>query len=81
MTNDLERRIAEHKNHLIRGFTQQYCVDRLVYFEAFADVRDAITREKQLKKWSRIKKVSLIQLENPLWNDLAEKWKDHNSTK
>lgn len=71
MTNDLERRVYEHKNHLMRGFTNRYNVEKLVYFEMTADVNDAIAREKQLKKWSRSKKNNLIERLNPEWKDLS----------
>jgi len=60
VTDDLERRVFEHKQHFIPGFTKKYGVDRLVYFERFADIRDAIAREKQLKGWRRAKKIALF---------------------
>lgn len=71
VTNDLKRRAREHKEGLIEGFTKRYHVDKLVYFEELHDIKDAIRREKILKKWSREKKEMLIALRNPLWNDLA----------
>ena len=71
MTNDLARRVYEHKNKLLPGFTQEYEIDRLVYFESTFDVRAAIAREKQLKGWKRDKKVALIETGNPAWDDLA----------
>jgi putative endonuclease len=71
VTNNLLRRIGEHKSHLIPGFTSQYQVDRLVYFEEYADVREAIAREKQVKRWSRAKKEHLIESVNPQWEDLG----------
>ncbi len=74
VTNDLQRRICEHKQKLVPGFTSKYDVDRLVYFEEFADVRDAIAREKQLKKWARLKKDRLIETINPNWEDLSQHW-------
>ena len=74
VTGDLERRVAEHRRKEIAGFTWEYDVNRLVYFEAFGDVRDAIAREKQLKKWRREKKVALIRLENPEFEDLCVKF-------
>lgn len=72
MTNDIVRRIAEHKQKLVSGFTKQYCADKLVYLEAMDDVNDAIAREKQLKNWRREKKIILIEQQNPNWEDLSE---------
>ena len=74
VTNDLERRLYEHKHHLIEGFTRNYRVDKLVYFEEISDVMAAIEREKQLKKWRRAKKNALVQQTNPLWRDLSLDW-------
>ena len=74
VTNDLERRLYEHKHHLIEGFTRNYRVDKLVYFEETSDVMAAIEREKQLKKWRRTKKNALVQQTNPLWRDLSLDW-------
>jgi len=74
MTNNLERRVFEHKNDVIDGFSKQYRCHRLVYYESFDDVRKAIDREKQLKRWNREKKVFLIERTNPTWEDLAEEW-------
>ena len=71
VTNDLERRLYEHKHHLIEGFTRDYRVDKLVYFEKTWDVMDAIEQEKQLKKWRREKQNALVQLTAPLWRDLS----------
>src|SRR6266581_3210817 len=71
VTNDLERRVSEHRHKLIRGFTAMYNVTRLVYFEEFDRISEAIAREKQLKNWSRAKKISLIEQLNPDWNDLS----------
>ena len=71
VTNDLTRRLAEHKSRQFRGFAQKYFVTRLVYFEAFADARCAIVREKQLKRWLRSKKIGLIHSLNPDWRDLS----------
>lgn len=70
ITNDLERRVNEHKRKINRGFTSQYNVDKLVYFEQTSDVLSAIAREKQIKSWSRKKKNELIESINPEWNDL-----------
>ena len=72
MTNDLERRVREHRAKTVPGFTKRYNIDRLVYFDAFGDVNEAIQREKQLKGWLRAKKVDLIEQTNPEWQDLAE---------
>ena len=74
VTNDLARRLQEHKQGLIPGFTQQYRVTRLVYFEQFGDIRDAIAREKQIKGWVRARKVKLIERRNAAWTDLAQNW-------
>ena len=74
VTNDLARRVNEHKRRLTRGFTSRYRITRLVYFEEFGDVRDAIAREKQLKGWVRARKVRLIEQKNPTWKDLADTW-------
>ena len=76
MTNDLERRIFEHKNKLIAGFSKNYSLDKLVYFEQFQYVNDAIKREKQLKNWNRQWKIDLIEEENSNWNDLSFDWYD-----
>jgi putative endonuclease len=70
VTNDLARRAWEHKNDLVKGFSQRYSVHRLVWYEIHEDVLAAITREKQLKKWNRDWKVNLIQKMNPDWRDL-----------
>ena len=72
VTNHLERRVTEHKRELCAGFTERYKVTRLVYFEGFGDVRDAITREKQIKRWRREKKLALIRGINPKFRDLSE---------
>ena len=74
MTNDLSRRVFEHKNALIKGFTAHYRCHRLVYCESFDDVNKAIDREKQLKRWRREKKAWLIERHNPTWEDLAAEW-------
>ena len=73
MTNNLERRMYEHKNKLVDGFTKKYNVDKLVYFEETEDVWAALTREKQLKKWKRGWKLKLINDNNPDWEDLTKK--------
>lgn len=72
VTNNLERRIYEHKNWLIEWFTKKYGCKKLVYYENYSDINEAITREKQLKKWNRQKKQDLIKTQNPHWNDLAK---------
>jgi putative endonuclease len=74
MCNSIERRMREHKSGQFESFASRYHCDRLVYFESFDDVRNAIDREKQLKGWRREKKVGLIEKLNPRWQDLAEKW-------
>ena len=71
VTNSLLRRASEHRRGEIQGFSQRYNTNRLVYFEQFNDVRDAIAREKQLKGWSRKKKEALVNAMNPKWTDLA----------
>ena len=76
MSNDLERRVFEHKNKLIKGFTKKYGLNRLVYFEIYQYVNDAILREKRIKKWKRQWKIELIEEENPEWDDLARDWFD-----
>ncbi len=74
MTNNLERRVSEHKPKLIEGFTSRYNITLLVYYEAFFDVREAIAREKQVKDWRREKKIALIESLNPSWKDLTDDW-------
>ena len=74
MTNSIYRRALEHKRGDIEGFASEYRCDRLVYYESFDDVHKAIGREKQLKGWSRAKKITLIESKNPRWEDFAEKW-------
>ena len=74
MTNDLGRRIREHREGLVPGFTKKYGVKRLVYFEEFATAADAIHREKRIKKYPRAWKLNLVAQMNPDWRDLAEAW-------
>jgi putative endonuclease len=74
VTNDLERRLFEHREGLTRGFTRMYNCHRLVYFEATEDPVAAITREKEIKGWLREKKISLIETRNPEWKDLSDEW-------
>lgn len=70
VTNDLLKRVYEHKNNLIEGFTNKYSVHNLVYYEQHNDIGKAITREKQIKKWKRQWKIELLELDNPEWKDL-----------
>jgi putative endonuclease len=72
VTNDLARRVREHKLSLVPGFTSKYRITRLVYFEEYTDVRDAIAREKVIKSWVRARKIRLIEERNPTWEDRAE---------
>ena len=72
VTNNLERRLYEHKHKLIQGFTARYNVNRLVYMEKTSDVNVALNREKEIKAWRREKKIALIESLNPEWNDLME---------
>ena len=70
VTNDLARRVYEHRNHLIKdSFTARYHVTKLVYFEATEDVRSALEREKQIKSWKRARKDALVESQNPTWED------------
>ena len=73
VTNDLIKRIYEHKNSLVRGFTEKYKVHKLVYYEEHSDIYEAIEREKQMKKWNRKWKINLIEEFNPEWEDLYYK--------
>ncbi len=72
VTSDLARRLAEHRRKTTDGFTSKYNVGMLVYYEATSDVRSAIAREKQIKGWTRAKKIALIESANPQWRDLGE---------
>lgn len=74
MTNDIERRVREHKQGLQPGFTSKYKINRLVYYEEYDYVYDAIAREKQIKKWGSVKKKALINEANPGWEDLSKDW-------
>ena len=74
VTSDLERRMWEHKEKMGSTFAARYNITHLVHFEQFADSRDAIEREKQLKRWRREKKITLIERENPEWRDISEDW-------
>jgi len=74
VTNHLIRRVFQHKNHLIEGFTKKYNIDQLVYYEETNDIHAAIDREKQIKGWLRNKKIVLIKTINPEWKDLSAEW-------
>jgi putative endonuclease len=74
MTNNLKRRVYEHIQKQVAGFTQKYNVTRLMYYEVFGDVRLAIAREKQIKAWRCEKRVALISDHSPRWRDLSEDW-------
>jgi putative endonuclease len=76
VTNDLTRRVYEHKNKLVSGFTEKYNIDKPVYFEDSSDVQSALNREKEIKKWRREKKNALVLSVNPQWDDLSEEGKD-----
>ncbi|MBE7468380.1 MAG: GIY-YIG nuclease family protein [Anaerolineae bacterium] len=75
VTNNLERRLYEHKHKLVQGFTARYNINKLVYFEETPDINAAILREKEIKKWRREKKNNLVMSMNPEWQDLSERWK------
>ena len=70
VTNDLVRRVYDHRNNTIEGFTKKYGVKMLVYYEPYKDIRDALTREKRMKTWKRQWKIDLIESANPDWKDL-----------
>jgi len=74
VTNNLQRRVYEHKHKLVPGFTSKYNISQLVYFEVTSDVHSAIAREKQIKGWLRAKKIDLIESVNPGWVDLGADW-------
>jgi putative endonuclease len=76
VTGDLERRVYEHKHGVGSKFTARYRIDRLLHFEAFSDIRDAIAREKRIKGWLRARKIALIESVNPNWADLSTDWYD-----
>jgi len=79
ITSNLRKRVFEHKNKLLEGFTARYNFDMLVYYEEFSQVVNAITREKQIKSWSREKKLRLIVAINPDWRDLSLEWEEDPS--
>ena len=74
VTSDLERRVHQHKQKEIAGFTKRYNMTQLAYYEEIPSIRDAIAREKQLKGWLRSRKIALIESMNPQWRDLSEEW-------
>ena len=74
VTDNLERRLYEHKNKLIKGFTEKYNISKLVYFEQTSDIESAITREKEIKRWRREKKNNLVESKNKAWEDLSKQW-------
>ena len=74
VTSNIKKRVWEHKNHLVTGFTDKYMIEKLLYFETIGDPASAIGREKQIKAWRREKKVALIDSMNVAWNDLSEDW-------
>ena len=74
VTNNLERRIYEHKNGTVEGFTKRYNVRKLVWFDCTSDIYSAIEKEKQIKGWTRAKKNTLIEKTNPTWRDLSDDW-------
>jgi putative endonuclease len=74
VTSNLQRRVYEHKNKLLPGFTSKYNVNRLVYYESISAGKAAIAHEKQIKGWLREKKVALIEMVNPTWQDLSQDW-------
>ena len=74
MTNNLERRVYEHKTNIIKGFTKKYNIHMLVYFEKTNDINDALEFEKRIKGWLRKKKIDLIESTNPNWDDYAKEW-------
>jgi putative endonuclease len=78
VTNDLKRRVYEHKHKLVPGFTSRYNITQLVYFETTQDIRAAIAREKQIKGWLRVKKIALIESANPCWQDLSDTWREND---
>lgn len=73
VTNNLTRRLYEHQNELVEGFTKRYHLHKLIYIEEYSQAEYALAREKQLKRWTRAKKNALVESQNPAWNDLSEK--------
>ncbi len=80
VTNDLERRVAEHRSRLSTGFTKRYRITRLVYYEVASSISDAIAREKQIKSWRRSKKIELTASMSPRWKDLAVEWYEEDAS-
>ena len=78
VTNNLDRRVMQHKSGALPGFSSDYCTHRLVWFERYSYIQHAIAREKQIKGWTRAKKLALILAENPEWADLSEGWYPHD---
>ena len=76
MTNNIQRRVRQHKDRFVAGFARKYNVTKLIYYERFADVRVAIAREKEIKGWVRRKKLDLVASVNPQWDDLSDDWYD-----
>ena len=76
VTSDLMRRVYEHKNKLIKGFTEKYNINKLIYFEETQDIYTALNREKEIKRWRRGKKNQLVEQANPQWKDLSEEIQD-----
>lgn len=74
ITNSIYRRALQHRHGELDGFTKKYNINRLVYYEVFHNVSAAIAREKQIKSWTRVKRIALIKTKNPTWQDLAEGW-------
>src|SRR5437867_2913426 len=81
VTNNLERRVWEHKNKLVEGFTSKYNIGWLVWYDVTNDIREAIETEKRIKGWVRAKKVALIEETNPRWRDLSEDWYVNENSK
>jgi putative endonuclease len=77
VTSDLHRRVFQHKQKTHPGFTARYNCNRLVWFESFSEVSAAIQREKEIKGWTRARKIALIEAGNPTWEDLSEEWFPH----
>ena len=76
MTDNIKKRVYDHKNKLVEGFTKKYNINKLIYFETFGDIYSAIAREKTIKGWLRKKKIELIRATNPSWTDLSQDWYD-----
>lgn len=81
VTSNLEQRIWQHKQKLVDGFSKQYELEKLVYYEVYDDISEAIKREKQIKNWRRDKKNKLVLKMNPKWKDLSEGWYEDSSTR